>query len=751
MDKFEPMVSIIIPVYNGANYMREAIDSALDQTYKNIEILVVNDGSADNTEEIALSYGDKIRYFAKENGGTSTALNIGIANMRGEYFSWLSHDDMYYPDKIKVQIEYLSKLSNKNTIMMTDLDGIDENYKKIYQTDYIQHIKQYPPRENSNIHPIIYNQTHGCTLLIPKKCFDVVGLFDEKELVAQDFEFFYRAFLVFPHKLIPKILVTARDSSNRQGRRSKKKGDEEYSKLYIKMIENLTDEDINLLAPNRGDFYMDMYYFFRDAEYSIALEYISSKMLKSLQISSYDLIGRRFNGHDLHFYLNECGNASKQLVLFKHSDDKDTFVFDFDALHASKNLLHQKIFLDAALVHLHLVHNIIDINYLPFITKLKPTVITLHDPFFLGGHCVHHFDCVKWQTHCADCLNINRIFAIDRDISALNFALKKAAIQNSKIAAIVASNWMKNKVEKSPIWQGKKIYYLPFGIDQNFFKPGDSSLMKNNLNIPMEHTVLMFRGDDDSGFKGLDIIIDALNNLKYTQNITLLAVGKKGELDSLKHNFNVIEYEWINNDEKMVSLYQACDIFLMPSRQETFGMMAIEAMSCGKMVLSIEGEGTALPEIINSPACGLSVKESDFASELERLLDSKFEILDRGNRCADYARVVYSKDKYVKGMVSIYHEIVNNHIYSEEESSLLEQLKKYARDDYIKFENTKSVQIEAQIQKIVSKHRTLKRLVRFGARSVWKLIAIFRLRSFVQSSALYKRLERRGIVGKLRG
>ena len=62
----KPLVSIIIPVYNGSNFMREAIDSALAQTYPNIEIIVVNDGSTDNTREIALSYGDKIRYFEKE-------------------------------------------------------------------------------------------------------------------------------------------------------------------------------------------------------------------------------------------------------------------------------------------------------------------------------------------------------------------------------------------------------------------------------------------------------------------------------------------------------------------------------------------------------------------------------------------------------------------------------------------------------------------------------------------------------------
>ena len=83
-----PLVSIVIPVYNGSDYLREAIDSALAQTYANIEVLVINDGSKDNgaTESIALSYGDRIRYFNKENGGVASALNMGIEQMKGDYF-----------------------------------------------------------------------------------------------------------------------------------------------------------------------------------------------------------------------------------------------------------------------------------------------------------------------------------------------------------------------------------------------------------------------------------------------------------------------------------------------------------------------------------------------------------------------------------------------------------------------------------------------------------------------------------------
>lgn len=327
MKKFNPKVSIVIPVYNGAKYLGEAIDSALAQTYENIEIIVSNDGSNDNsaTDRVAKSYGKKIIYLnKKENGGASTALNAAIKVMTGEYFSWLSHDDKYYPNKIKRQIEELSKLKDKNTIMMSDLDGINEKYEKIYETKYIDRIKEYPLREKSYIYPVLYNQTHGCTLLIPKVCFDEVGLFDVGEIVAQDFEFFNRAFSKFPHKLIPEVLVTARDTSNRMGRRAKPRASVEYSRLYISILDNMSDEDINLVAPDKLTLFFDMYMFFKQAGYKQAYNYIvnrikleipihAKKMLNELLTKNYKAISVRLFLQKMNTYMECCSSQDKAI------------------------------------------------------------------------------------------------------------------------------------------------------------------------------------------------------------------------------------------------------------------------------------------------------------------------------------------------------------------------------------------------------------------------------------------------------
>ena len=193
MENFYPLVSIVVPVYNGTNYLGEAIDSALAQTYSNIEIIVVNDGSCDDggTEKIALSYGQKIRYFSKENGGTSSALNVGIRNMQGQYFCWLSHDDLYSPDCVKAQIDLLSRLENKKTITMTDLNTIYQDYNTMCpDTNYQHHAKKWPRRNESLIYPVIYMQLHGCQLMFHRAIFDEAGRFDENLCSLRILNFF---------------------------------------------------------------------------------------------------------------------------------------------------------------------------------------------------------------------------------------------------------------------------------------------------------------------------------------------------------------------------------------------------------------------------------------------------------------------------------------------------------------------------------------------------------------------------------
>lgn len=189
----EPLVSVIIPAYNASNYLSEAINSVLSQTYPNIEIIVVNDGSKDKgkTREVALSFGDKIRYYEKENGGVSSALNLGIKNMNGEYFSWLSHDDAYEPEKIEAQVLSLQGREKCVSICNTKTIDKDSNVVDIRENHY-----KSPNMSSEEALMYITNYgANGCALLIPKKAFEEVGCFDEELRYCQDIFMWWQIFL----------------------------------------------------------------------------------------------------------------------------------------------------------------------------------------------------------------------------------------------------------------------------------------------------------------------------------------------------------------------------------------------------------------------------------------------------------------------------------------------------------------------------------------------------------------------------
>lgn len=102
-------VSVIIPFYNGAEWLCEAVQSVLDQTYKNLEIIVVNDGSKEDVQPFLDKYGDKIKYFYQENAGSAAARNLAMRNATGDYYALLDSDDMWFPEKTARQVAFMEK------------------------------------------------------------------------------------------------------------------------------------------------------------------------------------------------------------------------------------------------------------------------------------------------------------------------------------------------------------------------------------------------------------------------------------------------------------------------------------------------------------------------------------------------------------------------------------------------------------------------------------------------------------------
>src|SRR5215470_4562642 len=99
-----PLISCIIPVFNGERYLREAVDSILQQGYRPLEIIVVDDGSRDGTAAVAASYGEQLTYLRQANAGPAAARNLGLSVARGEFIAFLDADDLWHPEKLACQM-----------------------------------------------------------------------------------------------------------------------------------------------------------------------------------------------------------------------------------------------------------------------------------------------------------------------------------------------------------------------------------------------------------------------------------------------------------------------------------------------------------------------------------------------------------------------------------------------------------------------------------------------------------------------
>lgn len=243
-------VSIIIPVFNGEKYLKQAIDSALAQTYKNCEVFVVDDGSTDGSEQIAKSYGNRIRYFKQKNGGVSSALNFGIKQAKGEYISWLSHDDIYSPQKIETQLQ----IANENTICFSNYKIIN-NDSKVIETPAIElahNIKKF----KNHLYPVVKGLIFGCTLLIPKKCFSQQGVFDETLKTSQDYDMWLRLFPKYNIAFQPDYLMYSRKHAG-QGTYSKQ-AETESNTFWIKLMKDISDADKTAIDGSVENFYYNL-------------------------------------------------------------------------------------------------------------------------------------------------------------------------------------------------------------------------------------------------------------------------------------------------------------------------------------------------------------------------------------------------------------------------------------------------------------------------------------------------------------
>ncbi|MDK2585829.1 glycosyltransferase [Romboutsia sedimentorum] len=394
-----------------------------------------------------------------------------------------------------------------------------------------------------------------------------------------------------------------------------------------------------------------------------------------VQINNTDLIGRRFNGYDLKTTLNALGHQAHQIVLEKESTDDNTISLldDYERAFIKDTLLRgieyeldihnllipwgraimeNEHFKNADIVHYHLIHNrMISLLDIEKLFNAKSSVWTIHDPWVISGHCIYPHKCEQWKVGCTNC-------EISNDASQI-WKIKEQVYKKINPHIIVASEFSERYIKESPLTSHfNNIYKIPFGIEIDKFTSVDNVSARKYLNVPQDHLVLAFRETLDEN-KGLKYIIKMLENLDIYENVTLLTVGGKALPNHIKEKYNTIQLEWKSDSKTIINFFNACDIFIMPSLVESFGLMAIEAMASGKPVIVFKE--TVLEEITYAPNCGIAVHYKDWKALKEvvnRLLLNPDERYARGEKGKSLAKEYYSYDRYVNQHIELYKSII---------------------------------------------------------------------------------------------
>jgi glycosyltransferase involved in cell wall biosynthesis len=208
------LVSVVIPNYNYAHYLRETIDSVLAQTYPHIEVIVVDDGSTDASKDILAGYGDNIRTVFQQNQGVSAARNNGAAESNGEFISFLDADDAWLSTKIEKQVR---AFDNDETLGLVHVGVVEVDADGNSLVERLEGVEG----QVSSILLMLKREGvlgGGSGLMVPRHVFDEVGGFDLRLSTSADWDLFYRISESYDVAFVPEVLLRYRvHGSNMHG------------------------------------------------------------------------------------------------------------------------------------------------------------------------------------------------------------------------------------------------------------------------------------------------------------------------------------------------------------------------------------------------------------------------------------------------------------------------------------------------------------------------------------------------------
>lgn len=307
-------------------------------------------------------------------------------------------------------------------------------------------------------------------------------------------------------------------------------------------------------------------------------------------------------------------------------------------------------------VHLHNLHS----NYIHFPTlmhylgrKKISVLVTLHDCWFFTGYCMHYYtkDCLRWRNSCCDCPAVKKS---SQNNVIYMFQEKKILFSNISFLAVNGvSKWTSLAAKDSAILGSADLIETIYNwVDTDFFKPQkDKNRICRKYGIPMNKKIVLGVSQGWSATKGINEFYEIAD--KFECDVHVVLVGHNNEIENIR---NITFIGYIENREDMRSLYSAADLFINPSKIETFGLVNIEALACGTPVVAYNNTGSS--EII-SEDCGILVESGNIKALLTGVKcmlvrEKKYYSL----RCCQNVISRFNKESQIEKYIKLYQKII---------------------------------------------------------------------------------------------
>jgi glycosyltransferase involved in cell wall biosynthesis len=301
----QPLVSVIIPTYNRAHLLARCIQSVLHQSYNNIEIIVVDDGSIDATEFVVSSFSQKnLRYIKKtDNQGPAAARNIGIMNAKGDFIAFNDSDDIWLPDKLEKEMNMFRKGIG---VVYCRLQRNINQTKLLFPNPHIKHL------EGNIFHDLAKNCFVSTpTVVIRSDCIRKIGLFDEDLPIGEDWDLFIRLAREYDFAFCDEILVESSledDSLIKRASRNEEIPIDAYQKILEKYSDVFSDEEKSLL-----NFEIGTLFAFKN-EMNEARKYLIISFKQKPSLTKYFMYLLSFCGSKVYYYFFSYGKKTKDTI-----------------------------------------------------------------------------------------------------------------------------------------------------------------------------------------------------------------------------------------------------------------------------------------------------------------------------------------------------------------------------------------------------------------------------------------------------